>query len=163
MRVLTASDCTVCPQRGTQWRYYSAFACSNRRYRGQVCLTFKEMVLGNQITGLRLRRGRRAIPYSITSLFRFPWDQGMFAHNHAILQLPNDSWVAIGGMEGFVANTSCNRQKSPACLRVADSGRNASPFKPAKGATAIIAGIRVTQGIGWRWGNIRRSMCLAYT
>jgi hypothetical protein len=114
--------------------------------------------MGNQVNGLRLRRGRRAIPYSLVSLFRFPWDQGMFAHNHAILQLANDSWVAVGGMEGFAANQSCKRRhrrgwvvNRPSCLRVVNAARNASPSVVAKGENAIVAGVRVTRGRGWRW------------
>ena len=148
---------TINITRGRQWRYYSAFACSDQRYRAQVCLTFKEMVVGNQIMGLRLRRGRRAIKKSLAPLFRFPWDQSMFAHNHGILQLPNDTWVAVGGMEGFVTDPSCRRPRRhrivdrTKCLRVVYTRKVALSSAVAKGGSAVVAGVRATQGRGWRW------------
>ncbi|KAL1530194.1 hypothetical protein AB1Y20_001110 [Prymnesium parvum] len=136
---------------GRQWRYFSAFSCSDRRYVAQVCLTFKEGVLGNQVLGLRLRRGRRGIKYSLSNLFAFPWDQAMFAHNHAILQLPNDSWVAVGGMEGFVRSPRCAGRRDKPCLEPRPAAPAASPSAAARGAAALVGGVRITRGRGWRW------------
>ena len=103
--------------RGKRWRYYTAFPCSGPSRSGpvepgEVCLTFKPSASSTAINGLRLGRGGvQFIEGSYDrDIVHFPWDERMFVHNVATLQLPDDQFVMVGGMEGFTSRGSgCRR------------------------------------------------------
>ena len=144
---------------GAAWRYYSAFTCSEPGsiLRDQVCLTFKSAILGDKIKGIRLRQGREEAA-DVEMLLNFPWDQRMLVHNHALLQVQNDSWVLVGGMEAFGrTNRTCRKLHSrnrPMCLEQLKKDVERVPAnKPARGSNSVVAGVRMMRGTGLTWSH----------
>eukprot|EP00966_Prymnesium_polylepis_P164451 3802084-Prymnesium_polylepis.1 len=146
--------------RGKRWRYYTAFPCASRGpgSRGEVCLTFKPSVSSTFMCGLRLGHGGvRFVNGSFERrLIGFPWDERMFVHNVATLQLPGDRFVMVGGMQGFTSfgagcRRGAHRKKRAKCLRPVEMPRrNASVVRALRGRDAVIAGVRITRGTGWK-------------
>jgi len=145
--------------RGQPWRYYSAFRCARPGCSTliDVCLSFKDGVLGHRIKGLCFKRGRRLRWASPIDLIRFRWDERMLSHNHAILQLPNKTWMVAGGMESFATNVSCRRKhrfSRSRCLAQVERTDDILPVGPrtqATGPLAAVEGMRITTGAGWAW------------
>ena len=167
---------TIEATRNTLWRYYTAFPCSSKcvgrnclrsaPLTRQVCLTMKSGVKTRSLLGLRMLDGRASMPGGASYILGdpapghpFDWAEGMFVHNMAILQtsVANDEFVMIGGMQGFVTNRTCANtttryNKRRWCLEP-DVRRDGevSASAPARGSRAVLSGVRLTRGRGWRW------------
>ena len=138
----------------------------------QVCMTFKPSVYGRELRGLRLHGGRTFVDGSEGPLLAFDWDGEQLMHNLAILQQPNDEWIALGGLEGFVSNRTCRFGSGPThrsrerCLQLSEpvellANQSARRTKAKGGggrrAAADASGIRLLRGVGWRYDRSRWS------
>ena len=139
---------------GKSWRYYSAFECGSPPLT-KICLLFKAG--GGVIVGARSFFGRT---FSNSSrLVDFGWNhtEQLLTHNLALLCLPGNRWVMMGGLQGFASNETCRKLQRGrlARLRIAGSTRNQCLSVVPATSPQAMAGIRFSQGRGSEFGELK--------
>ena len=148
-----------------RWRYFTALECGSSS-SPRVCLSFKTE--GNKaVLGIIVSEdGRSFSTKSEVVRLPEPWRANMFTHNLALLRADGDSYVMMGGMQGFSKNRSCvrrhaRRKRLPAgeCLTMDSMPAAVSDEHGEREAMQSDAtGIKLSRGTGLPWSRTKWSM-----
>eukprot|EP00966_Prymnesium_polylepis_P331264 7386826-Prymnesium_polylepis.1 len=149
-----------------RWRYFTALDCGSAA-APKICLTFKTEGRKAVLGGIVSHDGRSFSTKEELVHLPEPWREHMFTHNLAVLRVDADSYVMMGGTQGFSTNQTClrglsrRRRGMPGeCLAmdasepffVADEHSRTQPTQ------SDATGIKLSRGAALPWSLDRWSM-----